>query len=245
MGNTKAESYAEYRSDYFMSLNVMMQQQIEGIIYTAMEKSAAQDVNEVRQGLQGVADQGMTTLSIVDRLTNYLNISGGEDLREAVYSTRAFIEEIEKENSLSRGMGLDMTFSIAKSLPEALFGDEQRIIYVINGFLGNCYNRMRNGTIRIRFSAKMRSYATMLTVKITDDGAPIPPELIRIIHKYARKGDLFSVEEKASQGGDQGFGIIGYLLYQMAGHMRIRRNEKEGTNTVTIEVPQLAVRQGA
>lgn len=240
MKNTKAESYAEYRSKYYMNLNMMMQKQIEGIIYTAMAQGLDPDPVVIQQGLQTVMDQGMAALSLVDRLTNYLNLIGGENLDEHLYDVRKMIEEIENENSLSRGVGLNMVFQSADEMPEKLFGDDMRIIYVVNGFLGNCYNRMHDGEVTVDFSVKMRSYASLLTIRITDNGEPLPEEFVRIIRKYVREGDLFSVDESARQGGDQGFAIIGYLLYQMNGKVHILRDEKEKKNVVIVEIPQLA-----
>lgn len=240
MKNTKAESYAEYRSKYFMNLNMMMQKQIEGIIYTAMTQGLDPDPVVIQQSLQTVMDQGMAALSVVDRLTNYLNLIGGENLDEHLYVVRELVEEIEKENSLSRGVGLAMQFELAEDIPEKLFGDDERITYVINGFFGNCYNRIHDGEIRVRFSVKQHSYASMLTIRITDNGDPIQADIAKILRKYVREGDLFSVDEKASQGGDQGFAILGYLLYQMNGKVHITRDEKAGKNEVRIEIPQLA-----
>lgn len=239
MKKNKTESYAEYRSKYFMSLNMMMQRQIEGIIYTAMTQGLDPNPAVVQAGLQTVMDQGMTALSIVDRLMNYLNLIGGDNIDEQLYNVRAMVDEIEKENALSSSVGLDMKFQVAKDMPERLFGDQMRIIYVVNGFLGHCYNRMHEGEVKVHFSVRKHSYASLLTIKITDNGTPLSPEITRIVRKYVREGDLFSTDEKASQGSDQGFGIIGYLLYQMSGKVHILRDEKEGKNIVKIEIPQL------
>lgn len=241
MKKTKASSYEKYRSDYYMNLNMMMQQQIEGIVYTAMENGLAPDPVTIQDALQTVMDQGMATLSMVDRLMNYMNLIGGENLEERVYDVRELVEGIERENDLSRGMGLQIEFQIQEDMPPQLFGDDMRIRYVVNGFLGHCYNRMKSGTIRVLFSTVQRSYATMLTITIIDGGDPMEPELIEMIRKYVRKGDLFSVEWTDTKKSDHGFSIFGYLVYQMSGKVHFKRDEKKNLNMVTLEIPQLAV----
>ena len=241
MKNTKADSYEKYRSDYYMNLNMMMQKQIEGIVYTAMESGLAPDAATIQKALQTVMDQGMATLSMVDRLMNYMNLIGGENLEERVYDVKELLDGIERENDLSRGMGLQIEFQMQKDMPPQLFGDDMRIRYVVNGFLGHCYNRMKNGKIRVLFSAVPHSYASMLTISIIDEGEPLEPELVEMIRKYARKGDLFSVERMDTKKSDHGFSIFGYLLYQMSGKVHFRRDEKKKLNMVTLEIPQLAV----
>ena len=241
MKKTKADSYEKYRSNYYMSLNMMMQKQIEGIVYTAMENGLDPDPVVVQKALQTVMDQGMATLSVVDRLMNYMNLIGGENLEERIYDVKELLEEIEQENDLSRGMGLQIDFRLEEGMPALLFGDDMRIRYVVNGFLGHCYNRVKDGQIEVSFSAIPRSYASMLTIAITDDGEPLDPEITEIIRKYARKGDLFSMDHGDAKKSDHGFSVVGYLLYQMSGKVHIRRDEKKKKNTVTIEIPQLAV----
>ncbi len=241
MKKTKADSYEKYRSDYYMSLNMMMQKQIEGIVYTAMENGLAPDPVIIQRALQDVMDQGMATLSMVDRLMNYMNLIGGENLEERIYEVKELIHEIEQENDLSRGVGLEVVFQLAEETPPQLFGDDMRIHYVVNGFLGHCYNRMKGGTITVLFSAAPRSYASMLTITIIDEGEPLEPELVDMIRKYARKGDLFSVERSDTKKSDHGFSIFGYLLYQMSGRVHFKRDETKKQNLVTIEIPQLAI----
>ncbi len=241
MKKTKSSSYEKYRSDYYMNLNMMMQKQIEGIVYTAMENGLAPDPVTIQEALQTVMDQGMATLSMVDRLMNYMNLIGGENLEERVYDVRELVEGIERENDLSRGMGLQIEFQIQEDMLPQLFGDDMRIRYVVNGFLGHCYNRMKSGTIRVLFSAVQRSYAFMLTITIIDGGDPMEPELIEMIRKYVRKGDLFSVERTDTKKSDHGFSIFGYLMYQMSGKVHFKRDEKKNLNMVTLEIPQLAV----
>ncbi len=242
MKKAKADSYEKYRSNYYMSLNMMMQKQIESIVYTAMENGLDPDPVVVQQALQTVMDQGMATLSMVDRLMNYMNLIGGENLEERVYEPKELMSEIERENEMSRGMELQMQFQLAEDMPPQLFGDDMRIRYVVNGFLGHCYNRMNGGKISVLFSAVPHSYASMLTITITDDGEPLESELIDMIRKYARKGDLFSVERDVKKKSDHGFSVFGYLVYQMSGKVHFRRDEKKKLNIVTIEVPQLAVK---
>ncbi len=241
MKKTKAYSYEKYRSDYYMNLNMMMQQQIESIVYTAMENGLAPDPATIQKALQKVMDQGMATLSMVDRLMNYMNLIGGENLEERVYDVRELVDGIERENNLSRGMGLQIEFQIQEEMPPQLFGDDMRIRYVVNGFLGHCYNRMKGGRIRVVFSAEPRSYASMLTITIVDGGDPMEPELIEMIRKYVRKGDLFSVERTDTKKSDHGFSIFGYLMYQMSGKVHFGRDENKNLNMVTLEIPQLAV----
>ena len=241
MKNTKADSYEKYRSDYYMSLNMMMQKQIEGIVYTAMENGLDPDPAVIQKALQTVMDHGMATLSMVDRLMNYMNLIGGENLEERIYEVKELLDEIERENELSRGVDLQIVFRLSEEMPAQLFGDDMRIRYVVNGFLGHCYNRVKSGQIEVSFSAVPRSYASMLTITITDHGEPLDPEITEIIRKYASKGDLFSVDRSDAKKSDHGFSVVGYLLYQMSGKVHIRRDARKGKNTVTIEIPQLAV----
>ena len=241
MKKTKADSYEEYRSNYYMNLNMMMQKQIEGIVYTAMENGLDPDPVIIQRALQTVMDQGMATLSMVDRLMNYMNLIGGENLEERVYDTKELMSEIERENEMSRGIGLQIDFRMTEEVPPQLFGDDMRIRYVVNGFLGHCYNRINGGRISVQFTSSPHSYASMLTIKITDDGEALEPELIDVIRKYARKGALFSVDRDGTKKSDHGFSVFGYLVYQMSGKVHFHRDENKQLNTVTIEIPQLAV----
>ncbi len=235
----KNENYAKYQARYYTKINALMQQKMAELITKSYESGVTEDPAELRKALQEIGNDGMNALSVVGRLISYMDLTGGQDkLNEDVYDVRQMVEQIAKENALSRSAGLYLEFDVSDNVPEKLYGDSTRLSYVITGLLGDCYTRMHEGSIQIRVRAVKETYATRLEITVKDNGAPVAEDLIRMMNEYAANGDVFQVDDQASE--DHGFAMIGYLIFAMSGVIRMECNLK-GENVVKVTVPQLAV----
>ena len=187
-----------------------------------------------------LASNTMSLGSMLDETIDFMQIEGGNyELKEAVYDIRQMVElKVNEYKIKTKNTAIEMTFQVEDNVPPHLMGDSGRVNSIIGKLLENSLKHSKSGKIHTNISCTSQGYATILEIRISDEGEGIDEESRQRILEYMMTR---GVSTRTNQHFDEeGFAIIGYAINAMHGKVTLTSELDAGT-TFTITLPQLAV----
>lgn len=188
--------------------------------------------------LDDIMIRGTELLSTLKDTVEYARMNDGEiELNETEYNFRILLGSIcKKTKKYLKAEDISIQIEVAESVPLYLLGDEGRISQVLTKVLSNIVNYP--GTTQITVSAYCRtaSYARLLTIEVRDNSGGMTEEELKNANYYLINNDFQLIENMEACG--IGLSIIGLLIRQMSGTVKISCLENVGT-VYTIQIPQL------
>ncbi|MBL8305218.1 MAG: two-component sensor histidine kinase [Rubrivivax sp.] len=184
--------------------------------------------------LSGLIRKGAEHLN--DLLTEILDLAkteaGAMVLSPGRVELRPLVNEAAEFFRLAAAnKGLALRADLAPELPDAMWGDGQRLRQILHNLLSNAVKFTPEGSIQIAVSAD----AGRVRFEVRDTGPGIPPEKQALIFEKFRQGDAHVSYEHGGTG--LGLALSRGLAELMGGTLTVRSAPGQGA-TFTLDVPR-------
>jgi PAS domain S-box-containing protein len=193
---------------------------------------------EQREFIESAQTSARSLLRILNDILDLSKIEMGKlSIIEKPFSLRVCVESIYNLFvSVTKGKGLDFSFTVADDVPQTVIGDETRLNQVLTNLAGNAVKFTPKGQVEIRVSAggSAPGGKQYFTFTIADTGIGIPYNLKDLLFRH-----FSQVDESHSRGyGGTGLGlaISKEIVERMGGEIRFTSEEGVGS-TFSFSIP--------
>ena len=238
----KLERAAHSQTAFIIDMNANIQRDMTHWIESAKSAVYNQDYNSMFSTLDDITIRGTELLSSLKDTVEYARMNNGEiELNETEYNFRSLVKGIcKKTQKYFQANNISFHIEVDDSVPTYLLGDEGRISQVLTKALNNVTNYPGTTEINVTAYCKTASYARLLTIEVRDNSGGMTAEELTNANYYLVNNDFQLIENMEACG--IGLSIIGLLIRQMSGTVKISCMENVGT-TYTIQIPQLPAEQ--
>ncbi len=238
----KLERAAHSQTAFIIDMNTNIQRDMMHWIESARQAVYNQDYTSMFNTLDDITIRGTELLSSLKDTVEYARMSEGEiELSETEYNFKALLKGIcKRTQKYLQANNISFHIQVDDSVPTMLLGDEGRISQVLTKVLSNVVNYPGTTEITVTAYCKPASYARLLTIEVRDNSGGMTEEELSSANYYLINSDFQLIEDMESCG--IGLSIIGLLIRQMSGTVKISCMENVGT-TYTIQIPQLPAGQ--
>lgn len=238
----KLERAAHSQTAFIIDMNANIQRDMTHWIESAKYAVYNQDYTSMFNTLDDITIRGTELLSTLKDTVEYAKMNDGEiELNETEYNFRFLLNNIcKRTKNYLQADDISIQINIDDSVPAYLLGDEGRISQVLTKVLNNAINYPGTTEITITACCRTASYARLLTIEIRDNSGGMTEEELTSANYYLLNHDFQLIENMEACG--IGLSIIGLLIRQMSGTVKISCMENVGT-VYTIQIPQLPAEQ--
>ena len=234
----KLERAAHSQTAFIMDMNENIQRNMTYWIAAAKQAVENQDHTSMTDTLKDIVVRGTELLSTLSDTVDFARMNDGEtDLCETEYDPAALIANIcDRVQKYLQAEDIPIRIQIDDTVPSYLLGDEGRIGQILTKVLSNAINFPNTSEITVSARCKASSYAELLIIEVYDNGDGMTEEALANANHYLVSNDFQLIRKMEAEG--IGLSIIGLLIRQMSGSVKITSIKSVGT-TYTIEIPQL------
>jgi len=238
----KLERAAHSQTAFIIDMNANIRRDMNHWIESAKDAVYNQDYTSMFNTLDDITIRGTELLSSLKDTVEYARMNDGAiELNETEYNLKNLLNNIcRRTQKYFQTENISFQIQVDDSVPAYLLGDEGRISQVITKVLSNAANYPGTTEIGINASCKTVSYARLLTIEVSDNSGGMTKEELDNANYYLINNDFQVIENMEACG--IGLSIIGLLIRQMSGAVKISCTENVGT-TYTIQIPQLPAEQ--
>lgn len=234
----KLERAAHSQTAFIIDMNANIQRDMTHWIESAKRAVENQDYTSMSYTLDDITIRGTELLSTLRDTVEYARMNEGEiELNETEYNLTDLLNDIcRRTRKYLRADNISFHLQIDDSVPAYLLGDEGRISQVLAKVLSNAVNSPGTTDITVSAHCRAASYARLLTIEVQDNSSGMTEKELTNANSYLANNDFQLIETMEADG--IGLSIIGLLIRQMSGSVKISCMENIGT-TYTIQIPQL------
>ncbi|MBQ7463938.1 MAG: response regulator [Lachnospiraceae bacterium] len=195
---------------------------------------------EIREEIRSVKEAGNRLLEQVTAILDYTEIDTGRlVVSNEEYMITSVINDIFTEKQVLPVNGqTELVFDVDADIPAVLEGDGEKIKKILKNVIGNGVKFTKKGGVRVRISARKKTYGINLCIDVEDTGIGISAhELERIRDRFYQ---VNSGRSRRAGGLGLGLSIVYGIVRAMGGFVRIESKEGEGTK-IHISIPQKVV----
>jgi signal transduction histidine kinase/DNA-binding response OmpR family regulator/HPt (histidine-containing phosphotransfer) domain-containing protein len=169
-------------------------------------------------------------LGIINEILDISKIEAGKiELEHAAFDLRDFVEEVtETFADPADAKGLELTCSIAATLPTALVGDAGRLRQILMNLISNALKFTENGEVRICVDAvEVAADAALIAFAVSDTGIGIPVDTQQHIFDAFAQADSSTTRRYGGTG--LGLSIAKQLCEMMGGTIELTSEPGHGS----------------
>lgn len=173
---------------------------------------------------ENIKAAGSTLLGLINNVLDYSKLESGKiEITPVKYELAALVDAlVTTVKPQARSKGLTITVDIDEQAPKELFGDESRIMQVIENILSNAVKYTEKGNVILSVGFQEIDGApnsVMLLVEVKDSGIGIKSEdMEKLFQKFAR---LDEKRNRSIEGTGLGLPIAQNLLYLMGSFLQV------------------------
>lgn len=236
------------KTAFLTSMSHEIRSSINGIL--GMNSIIQKDLHDdnMKEYSNNIQSGGQSVLSLVNDVLDVTKIESGRlSIESMEYEVFSILQECYNENEpKAKAKGLTFHVDCDPDIPSCLWGDENRIIQIINNLLSNAIKFTEVGGVSLSvgfdnlppIGALQSDDYIMLKIAVKDTGIGIRKEERKSIFKKY----IFDSENENSdvEGMGLGLSLTQELLTKCGGHMTINSRYGEGSSFL-VEIPQLVL----
>ena len=236
------------KTAFLTSMSREIRSAINGIL--GMNSIVEKDLHDdsIKEYTNNIQSAGQEVLSLVNDVLDVTKIESGRlSIESMEYEIFTILQECYNENEpKAKAKGLTFHVDCDPDIPSCLWGDENRIIQIINNLLSNAIKFTEVGGVSLSvgfdnlppIGALQSDDYIMLKIAVKDTGIGLrKEERNSIFKKYILDN---SAENSEIEGMGLGLNLTQELLAKCGGHMTINSRYGEGSSFL-IEIPQLVL----
>lgn len=199
--------------------------------------------SEIRKSALNIRKAGNHLLSIINNILDISKIESGKmELYNTDYHLWQLLKDIEETMfEIMQDKKIEFLFEIDKTLPEHLYGDEERIKQVLMNLLDNSVKYTEKGSIILRINGNVEATRVNLEIIVEDSGIGIRQDDLKKLFKSFERVNLN--ETQNIQGAGLGLTLVRYLLNLMNGTIKAESEYGKGS-IFTVKLPQELSQEG-
>ena len=232
----QAMSATRAKSEFLSNMSHELRTPLNGIIGLAQVGIRTPQLSNARPYLTQIHESGRLLLALVDDVLDVAKVEAGK--LALVSGVVVLRENIARSVALVRpraeAMGLELRIELGESLPEAILGDDTRLIQVLNNLLSNAVKFTTKGSVTVRAQATLADGAGWLQLSVLDSGIGMgPDQMARLFSPFVQADTSI-----ARKFGGSGLGLtISKQLVEMMGG-RIDLSSQAGVGSCfTVRLP--------
>jgi signal transduction histidine kinase len=175
-------------------------------------------------------------LIIVNDLLDQARIEAGElSIRPTLFSPHELIENLEATvGVLVERKGIELTTEVADDIPDALYGDKERLHQILVNLTDNAVKFTEEGGVHVHICRPDGKYTSHWAMEISDTGPGISEEDRELVFAPFRRVDDSMTREHIGVG--LGLSIVKQLVELMNGDIILESEPGHGS-TFTVVLP--------
>jgi signal transduction histidine kinase/CheY-like chemotaxis protein/HPt (histidine-containing phosphotransfer) domain-containing protein len=227
----RSENESRAKSSFMATVSHEIRTPLNVIIGLAEIHLQRKQDKETHAGLSKILNAGTSLVHLVNDILDISKIEGGGgfDLVPTEYDTADMINDAVLLNVVRMG-SKDIFFNLKvdDTLPARLFGDEKRVLQILNNLLSNAFKYTEQGLITFRVGWKEQDEKTaILTFDVGDTGRGIREEDMKNLFTPYSKFDIHA--NRKIEGIGLGLTITKKLVEMMGGSISMQSKYGEGT----------------
>ncbi|MCR5046609.1 MAG: PocR ligand-binding domain-containing protein [Treponema sp.] len=219
-----------------LRMKMSMQEWVE-LLTEALDCEKVEDIkSQIEQIL--VFGNDINT-AVNDSVQNIHDKTSSTHLIETEYNLNHLLSHfIERAKKVEGNKNLSFSYNVDKSVPQYIFGDNERVSQIVYTLFKSSAMRMEEGSAHLEISAQKNSYATILTLKFTDSTQGFNDDELEALQMFIETGDQSYLEESKIIG--MGYRTLNKIIQQMFGQINFEILSDTQMEFL-IKIPQLEV----
>jgi signal transduction histidine kinase/DNA-binding response OmpR family regulator len=232
----QATSATRAKSEFLSNMSHELRTPLNGIIGLAQVGIRTPQLANAKPYLTQIQESGRLLLALVDDVLDVAKVEAGKlalengvvVLRENIARSVAFVRP------RAEAKGLELRIELEDGLPEAIVGDDTRLIQVLNNLLSNAVKFTTKGSVTVRAQTTLIDGAGWLQISVLDSGIGMGPEQVARLFSPFMQADT-SIARKYG-GSGLGLTISKQLVEMMGGRIDLSSQAGMGS-CFTVRLP--------
>lgn len=227
-----AETAAKIKQQFLANMSHEIRTPLSGIIgMTDILYKTHLDAHQ-KDYVETIKYSSETLLSIINDILDLSKIEAGkmEIFNKLININQLKTKILNTYESICKNKNLQFEVNIKPDVPLEFFGDEKRLMQIINNLISNAIKFTNNGYIHINFSkdCNIINNEVILKVEVIDSGIGIKKEdQTKLFTKFSQVDSSLS---RTHEGTGLGLAICKELAYLMNGSIGLISKEGKGSN---------------
>jgi signal transduction histidine kinase/DNA-binding response OmpR family regulator len=225
----RAETASAAKSEFLANVSHEMRTPLHGILGMLQLTRDSEPSLERREQLRMASRSAESLLATIEDILDFTKIEARKlELEPVYFSVRELITDTMKTLAVTAAQkGLQVAFSIARDVPDRLWGDPLRLRQIVVNLVGNAIKFTTSGEVVLRASSEVLfGSEVMLQLEVRDTGVGIDA------HKRGSIFDPFAQADSShSRRGGTGLGlsIVDRLVEAMGGNINFESELGKGS----------------
>jgi PAS domain S-box-containing protein len=232
-----AERANKAKSEFLANMSHEIRNPLNAIIGMTNTLAKTPMTGDQKQFLNSIAISSRNLLNILNDILDFSKIEANKiDLTYANFNLKQLITEtIEMFVPQAKAKGLFISYEIIDKVPENLYGDEKKIVQILNNLISNAIKFTNQGKVHLKVGAYILNREnTTLKFSVEDTGVGVKKEDIPNMFESFRQLDISA--KKEYQGTGLGLSIVKSLVELMNGKVSFESEFGKGSS-VSFEIP--------
>jgi|GEM_PF-1346079 len=232
----RADIASRAKSDFLATISHEIRTPVNAIMGMAEILSRTSVDIKQKEHLNNIKNSSSALITIINDILDFSQMETGElNIENGYYSLRELLEGLYAAFApMFKAKNLELYYSVSKTIPETVYGDEKRLRQVFTNILSNGLKYTFEG--HVEFFAWMSEEDNILHIAIHDTGVGIRPKDIK---KLFTPFEQLGIRKKETiVGTGLGLAISRRLCEMMNGTMGVESTYGAGS-TFSVDIPCL------
>ncbi len=237
-----AERANKAKSEFLANMSHEIRNPLNAIIGMTNTLSKTPLNQSQKQFLTSISLSSTNLLSILNDILDFSKIEANKvDLVFASFHLKEVLSHtIESFKPQAEAKNLTILYDINPATPDNLYGDEKKIVQILNNLISNAVKFTNEGKVEVEVScSKLQSDTANILFQVKDTGIGVKKDDIPQMFESFRQLDIST--KKEYQGTGLGLAIVKSLVEMMNGKVSFESTLNKGS-VVSFEIPLIVSR---